>query len=63
MADRILSARDYEARAQMHRPTNPDDIRREVLRMHRDGLRPRDIASCLRMNDHDVVQIIAREML
>lgn len=51
----VATAADYDARAQAHRPT---DLRAEVLRLHGEGLRPRDIAQALRMNDADVITTI-----
>jgi DNA-binding CsgD family transcriptional regulator len=44
--------------AEQHRPTDRDLLRREVLRLHAQGLRPRDIADAFGMNPSDVVSLI-----
>ena len=49
----------YTARAEHHRPTDLAELNREVKRLSADGLRPRDIAQALRMNDADVLAILA----
>lgn len=53
----------YRQRAELHRPADPKLIEAEVIRLHREGLRPRDIAQCLSLNDIDVLAIIARAIL
>jgi hypothetical protein len=49
----------YEQRAQFHRPTDVEQIRAEVRRLIGDGLRVRDIADALRLNDADVLNLLA----
>jgi hypothetical protein len=58
----VNDAVEYDIRSQQHRPTDPKRIAAEIMRLRREGLRPRDIAQCMRMNDHDVIQIIAGEI-
>lgn len=42
--------KDYESLANEHRPTDPDALAIEIHRLHRGGLKPRDIASALRLD-------------
>jgi DNA-binding NarL/FixJ family response regulator len=52
----------YRQRAEQHRP-DPDGIEVEVLRLTREGLKIRDVASALKLNPHEVAQILVRASL
>lgn len=52
----------YRERAELHRPTEREALRLEVLRLRAQGLRPRDIGQLLRMNDAEVVTLIAGDI-
>ena len=54
----LRTALDYEARANQHRPTQRDVLRREALRLHAQGLRPRDIAEAFGMNPSEIEALI-----
>jgi hypothetical protein len=41
-----------------HRPTDLGTVRREILRLHREGLQVRDLAMLFGMNDADVCALI-----
>jgi hypothetical protein len=41
-----------------HRPTERTVVEREILRLHRTGLQPRDLATLFGMNDADVRLLI-----
>jgi DNA-binding NarL/FixJ family response regulator len=58
-----LSGLEYDRRAQEYRPVDPAGIEREVLRLTREGLKIRDVASALKLNPHEVAQILARASL
>lgn len=51
--------RTYYERAQQYRPTDVERLRAEVRRLIAEGLRVRDIALALRMNDADVINLLA----
>jgi hypothetical protein len=55
----VTDAIEYAARAQEHRPTDVETLRREVRRLNRDGLRIRDIAQAITLNDYDVAILLA----
>lgn len=46
----LLTAREYAARAELHRPADPDAIAAEIRRLAATGLLPRDIALSLRLH-------------
>lgn len=48
------SAFDYRRLAELHRPTNPASIAKEVRRLATQGLTPTDISTALRI---DLVQV------
>ncbi len=52
----------YRKRAELHRPTSIEGLRREVFRLAADGLRVRDIAQSLRMPDADVINLLAGKL-
>jgi hypothetical protein len=52
------SAAEYDARAQQHRPSDIETLRREVRHLNDQGLRIRDIAHALRLNDYDVAILL-----
>lgn len=52
------AAEDYAARAEANRPTDPAEIRREVMRLRREGLKPRDIAEALKLSVPEVLMMI-----
>jgi hypothetical protein len=54
-----IDATAYSIRAEEHRPTDVETLRREVRRLNRDGLRIRDIAQALTLNDYDVAILLA----
>jgi hypothetical protein len=55
---RALTGSDaYELHAQLHRP-DPAGIAAEVQRLAREGLKPRDIASALRVNVTQVLKAL-----
>jgi DNA-binding CsgD family transcriptional regulator len=54
----LATAADHEARANQHRPNERELLLREVLRLRAQGLMPRDIATALGLNYHDVVTMI-----
>jgi hypothetical protein len=54
-----IDARTYNERAEQHRPTDVATLRREVCRLNEQGLRIRDIAQALRLNDYDVAILLA----
>ena len=54
-----IDAIEYSTRAEEHRPTDVETLRREVRRLNRQGLRIRDIAQALRLNDYDVAILLA----
>jgi hypothetical protein len=56
--DMVRTAADHDARANQHRPTDRELLRREVMRLHTQGLRPRDIAESFGMNPSDVITLI-----
>jgi len=49
---------DLAILANQHRPTDHAALRREVLSLGAQGLKPRDIAGALGLNDHDVVTML-----
>lgn len=49
----------YARLAQLHRPTDPAQLRAEVMRLHRSGPTGRDIATALRMAPDEVVNLLA----
>lgn len=49
----------YRKRAELHRPTSIEELRREVVRLAADGLRVRDIASSLRLDLAVVINLLA----
>jgi hypothetical protein len=51
---------DWRLLADMHKPTDPEQIAVEIRRQHREGLKPRDIAATLRV-DMGVVLAALRE--
>lgn len=53
------SAQDYDRRAEEHRPTDVETLRREARRLNDQGLRVRDIAQALKLNDYDVAILLA----
>jgi hypothetical protein len=52
------SVHPYDIRADRHRPTDPAVLSREIRRLAAEGLRVRDIAQALRMNDAEVVNLL-----
>jgi hypothetical protein len=46
----VPTAAEHVARADLHRPTDPGALAREIRRLARTGLRPRDIAAALRVD-------------
>jgi hypothetical protein len=44
--------------ATRHRPTEPDQVQREILRLHKTGLQVRDLATLFGLNDADVHALI-----
>jgi DNA-binding NarL/FixJ family response regulator len=58
-----MSALEYDRRAEQHRPDDPCAIEAEVLRLTREGLKIRDVASALKLNPHEVAQILVRASL
>lgn len=50
----------YDDRATEHKPTEPQQLAREVRRLHATGLTPRDIAAALRLPLPDVLEALAR---
>jgi hypothetical protein len=50
----LVTATDQEARANRHRPNDQAVVCRQVLRLHRTGLQPRDLAILFGLNDDDV---------
>jgi hypothetical protein len=44
--------------ATQYKPTNLSDVQREILRLHRQGLQVRDLATLFGMNDADVHALI-----
>jgi hypothetical protein len=55
----MLRSHRYETRADRYRPSDPGALAREIRRLHREGLRVRDIAEALRMNDAEVAGLLA----
>jgi hypothetical protein len=55
----LNNALEYDRLAQAHRPTDVESLRREIRRLNQQGLRVRDIADALRLNDHDVAILLA----
>lgn len=51
---------DYITCAQRHRPTDSTAIAAEVRRLHTTGLRPRDIASALRVHPQIVLILLGQ---
>jgi hypothetical protein len=39
---------EHDRRAMQHRPTDPEQLAREIRRLHRTGLSPIDVATALR---------------
>jgi hypothetical protein len=48
-------AYDWRLLAEMYKPTDPAAIALEIRRQHRTGLKPRDIATALRVDIGDVL--------
>jgi hypothetical protein len=42
----------------LYRPTNPDDLAAAIRRMAKQGLKPRDVASMMRLNIAVVLQAL-----
>jgi hypothetical protein len=55
----MTDALEYDRRAQEHRPTDVESLRREVRRLNQQGLRIRDIAQALTLNDYDVAILLS----
>lgn len=60
MNDWFIAAAEYHHRATRHRPANPADLGAEVRRLAASGLKPRDIASALRVSVPEVVVMLWR---
>jgi hypothetical protein len=48
----------YQALAELHRPSDPAAIAREVRRLHNTGLKARDIAVALRIAPDQVMNML-----
>jgi hypothetical protein len=46
----LPTAREYAARAELHRPADPEAIAAEIRRLAATGLTPRDVAVALRLD-------------
>jgi DNA-directed RNA polymerase specialized sigma24 family protein len=55
----VLDGSAYAALAQLHRPSNPEQLAAEIRRLRGSGLSPRDIATALRLSLDEVVNILA----
>jgi len=58
----VTDTTEYTARAQQHRPKDIETLRREVRRLTSEGLRVRDVADALDLNDYDVMILLAGGM-
>ncbi len=58
--DMAAMAMLYGSRDQ-HRPSDPAVIAAEIRRLHRDGLKPRDIANSLRLGLGAVLEALRQE--
>lgn len=56
---RELVAHDYNQRAQANRPSDPTAIAAEVRRLRKDGLKPRDISTALRVGITEVLEALS----
>jgi len=56
----LSGAAAYDARAQLHRPTDPAQLAAEVRRLAATGLKPTDIASALRTGIGQVHDALGR---
>jgi hypothetical protein len=52
----------YSIRAEQHRPKDVESLRREVRRLTDQGLRIRDVAQSLKLNDYDVAILLSGGM-
>lgn len=54
-----MTADAYAALAGQHRPSDPDDLQREIQRLHTDmHLAPRDIATALGLPLDEVINVL-----
>jgi hypothetical protein len=51
---------DYARLAELNRPADGDALAREVRRLLRDGLKPRDISIALRLDLAHVLELLRR---
>ena len=54
---------DFELRRLRHKPTDPEAIAREIVRLHANGMSTESIARALEADEVWVIQIVAREVL
>ena len=55
---RMAAAADYDRRARMHAPLDPETLAAAIRKLRSDGLRPRDIAVTLRLELAAVVEAL-----
>ena len=55
---RMAAAADYDRRARMHAPLDPETLAAAIRKLRHDGLRPRDIAVTLRLELAAVVEAL-----
>jgi DNA-binding CsgD family transcriptional regulator len=56
--DFVNTSTDHEARANQHRPTELSAVQREILRLHKTGLQPRDLATLFGLTPSAVEAVI-----
>jgi hypothetical protein len=54
---------DFELRRLRHKPSDPEAIAREIIRLHKNGMSTESIARCLAADEVWVIQIVAKEAL
>ncbi len=54
----MSSADAYELKRNQHRPTDRAALTAEIRRLMATGLRVRDVAECMRLNDADVINLL-----